>query len=121
MLKILTLKEACSVLNMSDKNLDTLINWCKENKVKIFPKETGRHRFIYATELYSALHGGLIPYIVRKFGEKANEAYEAFLNDDIIRLRMLSKELEEKPSFTKGYVPQGEAAKSFLEKIKRRE
>jgi|GEM_PF-6156151 hypothetical protein len=121
MLKTLTLTEACSVLGFSDKNFDTLINWCKDNKVKIFPKETGRHRFIYATELYSALHGGLIPYIVRKFGEKANEAYEAFLNDDIIRLRMLSRELEDKPIFKKRYVPQSEAAKSFLEKIKKEE
>jgi len=97
----------------------TATDWCKRNGVKIYHKETGRYRFVYAADFHNVYHRDLIHSAEIEFGDNAPEAIEAYLSNDFLVIKRLREGKNETSMPNNRYVPKGEIEKAFLDKIRR--
>ena len=96
----------------------TVTKFCVDNGVKIYPKVTGRRRWVYAAEFNRVRHADLIPDLVKEYGDKATEALAAYLANDSIKLMMLKQVTTIDIKNRMKYVPQGAVEKEFLSKFR---
>lgn len=115
MIAILTIKEAGKYLGNIDNR--TVIKYCDNNDVQVFPKRTGRGRYVYATEFYAAFHSDLLPYLEKEYGGKAGEAYEAIRSNDPIKLMMLKRAGKDIIRHSKRYIPKNARENELLEEF----
>jgi len=115
MLKKLSLKDVGIALDGVCNR--TATKRCKEYGVKIYPTEKGPRRWVYAAELYKALHAPLFPDLIKKYGERALEAFQAYIDNDPLKLMMLEQEKQVAVKNVQKYKPEGELEKKFLDII----
>ncbi|MGP8214416.1 MAG: hypothetical protein ACLQQ4_02515 [Bacteroidia bacterium] len=96
----------------------TATRYCIDNGIKIYPKPTGRGRWVYAAEYYQVRHADLIPDLVKEYGDGATDALEAYLANDPIKLMMLKKVGSITIQNRKKYIPQGKMEQEFLSKFR---
>ena len=71
-------------------------NWCRENNIEI--DQVGKRKYIYKIEFEAASNKNLIEDLLKKYGERWYEMYEAYMEGDIRTfLELKERLLERKP------------------------
>jgi len=117
MLNTIPIEEVKILLRKKDDR--TATDWCKKNGVKIYPKETGRNRFVYAADFHNIFHKDLIYSAEIEFGDHAPEAIDAYLSNDYLAIKRLREGKIVSNPYNR-YIPQGIIEMEFLNKIRRK-